>query len=897
MLVSLSRTLSLAAVTLVATVTAGAVTLTIDTGTTYQTIRGWGCVNSLPNFINPDYRDDMIYEIVNEFGLNRLRFEIPAGARMGERRWEWENDNADPMVTDWTKLSLDGLDAGRVDEFVGPFAAYVRANGEPFDFYISPSFYDGGSSGEAPAWLLDNPGENAEFAMSLLMRLKYVHGLEADYYCILNEANYNNAWNMSIVADKIKTLGPRMQAAGLKTKIEFPESVAVDTAMNYIDQTANDAEMWSWVGVVSYHRYGALTRLGELAAFAESRGLPTAFTEHSHTTLDRLHQDLTVGNVSYWEVYGLGSEIDIFDTPSAYLQYTRKTYYWRYRQVFKYVRPGAVRVQVTSDGGGTNLLAWIKDGRTIVNFGGLAGSLDLEGLTPGSYGLSSTRTTAAYVEHGLRTVGPDGKLSLSGLDSARYYTLYPYAGENLPPSFTNFIGSTAYLISPAASLTLTAAAQDPELNPISFSWAVTDAPSGANVSLATPNAANCVASGLTEPGVYTFTVTASDGQASTQRRVRCEVFAGNPAPVLFDVHNRIPVKVTLPDTATVLRSAVWDLNGDSISYQWSVVSQPAGANAQLATPTTQNTNVSGMTVAGDYVFRMTVSDGTTEVFQDHTVPVYPLNAQPSLSVGASPTSITLPTAAVMLTSVSSDADGDELTHWWRTKSAPAGARPVFATPGQANTSVSGLIVPGSYTFEHIVADESKRRTATVTVTVNAGGSPGLVYVISPNGGETLEPGQTYQIRWSTYNVSGDVKLEYFNGSVWSEIAASTANDGIEPWTVPTTPSNNNLIRVSSVSNSALSDVSDGGMRIRGVTDFAVQEVSGDFVTGPVLTWSSLPGGYAYQVYYSDTLMPGDWHAVGPIHTAGAGDLDLTYQDTSAIGQVRRFYQVEQTLLQ
>lgn len=865
-------------------------TVTIDPATTYQTIRGWGCVNSLPSFMNPDYRDDMIYELVNEFGLNRMRFEIPAGRRADEYRWEWLNDNTDPMVTDWTKFRTEDLDIDRVEEFVGPFAKYVRANGEPFDFYVSFSFYNGGSSGEAPAWLLDNPGEYVEFAMTLLTRLKYVHDLEADYICILNEAGYKNAWNIDIVQEKIKTLGPVMEAAGLKTKIQFPESLNPNVAMGYIDQVDNDEEMWSWVGLLSYHRYGGLTRLGEMADYGRARNMPMAFTEHSNTTFDRLVEDLTTGNVSYWEVYGLGSEIQIFDEPTDYIQYIRKSYYWRFRQIFQYVRPGAVRIGATSDNGGT-VLAFEDDGKTTLVFKGIGGTIDVEGLTPGEYGLSGSRLTAPYIEYGLRTVGQDGKLTLTGMDSSRHYTLYPYSGENEPPTFTNFIASTAFLIAPEESLTLNAAAQDTELDAISYFWEATDVPAGANVSLATPNAANCVVDGLTEPGVYTFTVTASDATGSTQRRVRCEVFASNPAPVVNDLHNRIPVLVTLPTNYTQLRSGGWDVNGDTLTYQWSVVSQPDGANVQFSTPDDSRTDATNMDVAGDYVFRITISDGTSTVTRDHIVTVYPLNAQPSVTASSDVSSITLPVSSLNLTSTSSDPDGDPLTHWWRTTSKPAGARPVFATPGQADTAVSGLIIPGSYTFEHIVADESKRDTDKVTITVNAGSSPELLYVIAPRGGEAYEPGQKISIRWASANFTGNVALDYYDGLAWQSIVESTPNDGIEPWTLPLTAADGLRVRVSDTADGVPSAESPADFAIVGPKAFEVMDLAGDLDAGPTLTWSALPGGFGYQIFYTNSLDANDWHAIGPIFTAAPGEFELCYQDVDAAGHTQRFYRV------
>lgn len=876
------------------------VNLTLDTGTTYQTLRGWGCVNSIPNYLTPEFRQELIREVVNEYGLNRLRVEIPAGNFADRRRWEWLNDNADPQSTEWSNLNLGALD-DNLQSFVLPFVDLVRANGEPFDMYLSFSFYDNGSSGSPPAWLLNNPGEYAEFSLSLLQRLKYFYGIEPTYQCILNEPAYNNVFSLAVVREMLKALAPRLEAAGLETKIQFPETVNVDAGYNnFVVPTATDDELWSWVGAVSYHRYGGLTQLGNLAAFAQSKGLPTAFTESDSLTLDRMHEDLTVGGVSYWEVYGLGSEILLDNAHFNYIE--RGSFYWRFRQVMRYVRPGAVRVKVTTDDTGTNAkqLAWLHNGKTTLNFWGFTGStVNISGLTPGTYGLCSARLTAAYVERGVKTVGVDGTLALTGLDSAAVYTLYPRNPGNLPPVFTNFKPSVSHLVLPASSFTLSAAAQDPDLNALGFQWNLTKAPPGAAVVLATPNAATCAVSGLTAAGDYAFSVTVSDGTAQTQREVRMRVFASNPPPSFAELHNRIPVQLVLPgQTGTTLRSSMFNVDGDTLAYQWSIVSQPAGANAQFATPTANQTTVSAMAVAGDYVFRLTVSDGTNVVSQDLTVPVYPANATPTVSASANPTSLTLPVSSAQLTSTSSDADGDVLTHWWKVTAAPAGANPKLATPARADTAVTGMILPGTYSFQHVVTDQfSFKASSTVSVTVAAGSSPELFSLTTPNGGETYHPGQTVRIRWSSAYFIGNVKLEFFDGTGWSVINASTANDGVEPWTVPTTPYSGCKVRVSDANDGNPSDESDATFRIVSAELFKIIKIEGNFANGPTLEWTSLPGGYSYQVYYSDTPASGGWLPVGSPQVAQTGQFRLVYTDASATGVLKRFYKVVETPLE
>jgi hypothetical protein len=74
------------------------------------------------------------------------------------------------------------------------------------------------------------------------------------------------------------------------------------------------------------------------------------------------------------------------------------------------------------------------------------------------------------------------------------------------------------------------------------------------------------------------------------------------------VHNRIPVWVRVKDGGTLLRGAAWDIEREPLSFKWTVVRQPDGGAAQLEPPDKAACKVSGMTVPGDYVFRLDVSD-------------------------------------------------------------------------------------------------------------------------------------------------------------------------------------------------------------------------------------------------------------------------------------------------
>ena len=150
---------------------------------------------------------------------------------------------------------------------------------------------------------------------------------------------------------------------------------------------------------------------------------------------------------------------------------------------------------------------------------------------------------------------------------------------------------------------------------------------------------------MTVAGNYVFAVTMSDGSAGITKLVTVQVFSGNQPPIISTLQSRIPTIVTLPVDTTILQGASYDLEADALTYQWTIVSQPSGASAQLATPTAAN-----RCTARKYdrcrklcVLTMPYLSPTHTVSRNLTVPVYPLNTAPVISsVSANPRNVNLP---------------------------------------------------------------------------------------------------------------------------------------------------------------------------------------------------------------------------------------------------------------
>ncbi len=128
-----------------------------------------------------------------------------------------------------------------------------------------------------------------------------------------------------------------------------------------------------------------------------------------------------------------------------------------------------------------------------------------------------------------------------------------------------------------------------------------------------------------------------------------------------------------------------------------------------------------------------------------------------------------------------------------------------ATPngsGNWSTTVSGLN-PGDYVTA--TTTDLNRNTSEFSSNHRLP----YITVTSPNGGENVLVGSTQIITWNSYGTSGNVHIEFSanNGSSWSDVIASTTDDGSHSTTIPDTPSDSCLIRVSDTDGNP-SDVSD-----------------------------------------------------------------------------------------
>jgi PKD repeat protein len=165
------------------------------------------------------------------------------------------------------------------------------------------------------------------------------------------------------------------------------------------------------------------------------------------------------------------------------------------------------------------------------------------------------------------------------------------------------------------------------------------------------------------------------------------------------------------------------------------------------------------------------------------------NEPPKVSIEASTTSGPAP-LTVRLGANASDADGSVSAYRWDFGDGQTATLPVVSHLYQA---------PGTFVASVTVTDNLGAATiASVTIQVTAAGGS-VVRVLSPNGGEALQFGYTYNITWSVTGGSPsrqDVHLSRDGGLTWTVLAGGLpATVKSFAWRVPKSATTSGRIRV------------------------------------------------------------------------------------------------------
>jgi hypothetical protein len=201
-------------------------------------------------------------------------------------------------------------------------------------------------------------------------------------------------------------------------------------------------------------------------------------------------------------------------------------------------------------------------------------------------------------------------------------------------------------------------------------------------------------------GSYVVQLIVNDGtDDSTADTITVVSSTANSAPMAnagADQNIATSTVVTLNGTASS------DADGDTLFYQWSLTTIPAGSSATLSDTTMASPTFTADT-DGSYVVQLIVNDGTDDSTADTiTVVSSTANSAPMANAGADQ-NVTAGTIVNLNGSDSSDADGDGLLYSWSFVSKPSGSLAELDDSSVINPSFIAD-VGGSYVVSLIVSD-------------------------------------------------------------------------------------------------------------------------------------------------------------------------------------------------
>jgi hypothetical protein len=170
-------------------------------------------------------------------------------------------------------------------------------------------------------------------------------------------------------------------------------------------------------------------------------------------------------------------------------------------------------------------------------------------------------------------------------------------------------GPDQAIVLPTSTVTVSGSGTDSDGTISSYAWALVSGPT--TVTFANATSASTSVSGLTVAGTYTIKLTVKDNNGASKSDnlyvnvtgTATRIPEANIAPI---ANAGKDMRITLPASSATIIASGTDTDGTIVSYSWRQVSGPKSAT--LSGTTSSTLNASNMTVAGFYVFEVTVRD-------------------------------------------------------------------------------------------------------------------------------------------------------------------------------------------------------------------------------------------------------------------------------------------------
>nr|MCU0353737.1 PKD domain-containing protein [Cytophagales bacterium] len=365
------------------------VAVTVDAAKQYQTIEGFGGFGAQNVYWSngPFTSPAFVNAVVNELGATVIREDLPTS-------FEIENDNADPFVTDLSKYNLDREIGGHHKSFGArlPHLRALRAAGverfiatvwSPPPWMKTNNRIDNGTNQNSAPEYNPNPTaannqlrtdmyeEFAELCVAYAKIFKREVGVDLYAFSIQNEPRFSQSYqscvyNGSALRDVLKVVGRRFRSEGLPAKLFVPEDIGwLQAVEGMVKPSLDDPDARQYVDAVAVHGYDfdgirpnspSAQTWNTMYGWGNRYGKPLWMTETSGFKNDwsgamslatAIYTALRHGNVSAWVFWSLSTDkLDEYCLMNAAGEKSKRFY--ASAQFYRFVRPGAVRIEAVS---------------------------------------------------------------------------------------------------------------------------------------------------------------------------------------------------------------------------------------------------------------------------------------------------------------------------------------------------------------------------------------------------------------------------------------------------------------------------------------------------------------------------------------------------------------------
>ena len=232
---------------------------------------------------------------------------------------------------------------------------------------------------------------------------------------------------------------------------------------------------------------------------------------------------------------------------------------------------------------------------------------------------------------------------------------------------------------------------------LTYDWTITNQPDGSGATVANPTSVMPTVTPDLD-GDYVIQLIVNDGQVDSE-----------PSFVTLSTTNSKPVAKPGPDQQISINATVpldasgsTDVDGNLLTYQWTLLEKPAGSLATLSETTAIQPTLEP-DIEGTYKVQLIVNDGTVDS-EPAIVTLTTVNIIPVAHAGRDQT-VAINQSLVLDGHRSYDANGDLLTFHWALLSTPAGSNMVLSNPTAVHPTFTPDL-PGIYVAQLLVNDGS-----------------------------------------------------------------------------------------------------------------------------------------------------------------------------------------------